>query len=217
MIQNKTKKSKKGLITSLVVLGIAIIIVGLVVISTTASQAAKSEAYKSQFTEIQGASTTFQGIYDQYFNTPSSTTRTNSDWDTYYTGIKTQIQTLTTTVSGFSYTDSRLNQAQQLLQKGLSDFASLITLAQSNIDMQFQVTNDKSKINSDKTIMAEESDFPGGYITANQTQLNTDNATLAADQKTYDEQSQELTTLAGSLGTDDSNLKAAIAAAQSNS
>lgn len=213
-LQNQVKKSKKGIVTLLIIVGVIVLAVILGGVINASNQAAKQAAYKSQLNELTGATSTFQTLYNQYFNAPSSTTRTKTDWDTYYTGVSTQVQTLTTTSSTLTYADTRLMKVQQDLTKGLSDFSSLITLAQSNIDMQFQISSDQSLITSDTSISQEEAGFPSGYVAANKTRLDTDNASLAKDQQTYKDQTTELGTLGTAMGNDDVTLRADITAAQ---
>lgn len=216
-LQNQVKKQKQNLIAFLVVVG-TLVIVAVIIIAVNVINGVSTQAeYKSQIIQLNSVNTTFQTMYSKFFSEPSSTTRTNADWDTYYAGLSTQIQTLTTTVATPSYSDPRLTKAEQDLQKALSTFSSYLTLSKSNIDMQFQINKDQSTITSDKSISAEEAGFGGGYVTANKTKLDSDNALLLKDQQIYKQQSDELAVLLDGTLTDITILKASLLAAQPTS
>lgn len=205
-LDHQPRKSTNPKVALLAVVVAAIVVSGLLLLGAS-TQSAKSTEYKSQVAQLKGINTSYQNLCNQYFNAPSSISRQKADWDTYYSGISAQIQTFTSTLSGQAYSDSRLTKIQQDIAKGLNDFSSIVILDQSNIDMQFKVSSDKATITSDKKISAQEADFSGGYVSANQTQLASDNATLADDQKTFDEQTAQLKTLTSSLSNSNVQLQ----------
>lgn len=197
-LKSQRRSNKKFFI----IVGIILICIALTYLISAVSHASINAAYKSQFSSFQGIATNYQNIYSDYFSAPTTITRTKSDWDTYYNDITQRVQIVRNSLSAISYSDKRLDAVNKDLGISINDFTEYLSLAKSNIDLQFQVSEDKNKIQSDNQLIQMDSDLPDIYNQSNRTQLAADQTTLKNDQSTYDDQTKQLNNLLSTTTSD---------------
>ncbi|HUD81436.1 MAG TPA: DnaJ domain-containing protein [Patescibacteria group bacterium] len=179
----------------------------------------KSVDYQANVSKVTKQAQQLNGIYQQYSSLPSSTTQLQSAWDSYYSGLISQVQTINT-ASNTTYSSSAINNLNSEVQTASASFINLLNLDKSATDMQFQIQTDQNKVTTDKSLVQEDTadddsdcalaeDNPyitcdrslenqaNSYLTAANTQLSTDQQS----QKTQQSQSAVLgITVLGEMG-----------------
>ena len=184
------------------------------VVGVSAYNSSRSQA---DFNKILSAYDEYSGITQQFSSLPSSTTKTKSEWDSYYDNLISQVNGVQIKSTNLSVSDAHLAILNLDFQNAMKDFVNLMTLEKSNNDLQFQIDNDKTIVNSDQAnvqsdIALDNTDcnlsVSNPYITCDRSlengakaQLITDQTQLDKDNKANQDQLTELANLGQTLKT----------------
>jgi hypothetical protein len=162
------------------------------------------QKYQADLTQLKTIDNEYFVVFRADISLPSTTTKTESEWDDYYDGLISQLLPIITSINNNTFQDSRLTQAYDSLSTAVNDLNNYLSLSKSMSDMQFQVGTDQSKLNSDQSTLASEESIyneadgliSNSYVIEFQTDVSNDKSQLATDQQTYQSQQTQTKTLA---------------------
>lgn len=211
-VKERSKSTSKPSDLPVIILSCIVVFIILVAIG------AKMSSHKSNDVNAQLASlyNRYQSTSQQFSSLPSTTTQSQSDWDSFFGNTSSQIQQIQSSVNQIiPATNNSENTFVQEFKKTLSDFNGVVTLEKSGTDLQFQVQNDQGSINTDNsTILAYEGDdnvdgapIMEGEIASEEATLSTDKATLQKDQQSLSNQQSQSAILTKTIASDNQQLK----------
>ena len=161
------------------------------------------QKYESELTQLKTINNQYYAVFREFVSLPSTTTKTQAEWDSYYDDLSSQLSPVRAAVNKNTFVDSRLSTAYNDLSNAVSDLNNDFSLSKSISDMQFQIDNDKSKLSTDQsTLSSEESIYnnadgliSNSYVTEFQTDVASDKTQLSTDQNTYQSQQTQASTL----------------------
>lgn len=172
-------------------------------------QAANAK-YQSEVASLNNLNGQYQATFQSWKNLPSTITKTKADWDSYYSGLISELSGISSAQT--QYSNAALSNYAAAIVTASNDFSSLLSLDQSSSDMQFQVQNDQSTITFDKGLVAEDEQLGSSYAVGPEGDLSTAEQQLSSDQQTLQSQTNQAKTLGSKLSTDNANLASAKSA-----
>ncbi len=195
LLNNKTTKGTSSNHSSNRLLAITLPIVAIVVLVIIVSIVVYSNHQnKVDQNKLLSLNSQLQSQYNQLASLPSSTTYTKSEWDSYYQNIIKKLKNINNQADA-SYSNPAMNSFDSAIETTSSDFINSVSLAQSASDMSFQIQSDQNTINSDKSLIIEDSQLGSSYVQAEEIQLTQDEKQLSSDQQTYTSQESQLKNL----------------------
>ena len=208
------KKKHKSIVIALVAgsVGLVLIIIVGVGITLLGQHNANKE-----ISEAQQLADKYYLATQNYSTLPSSVTKTQSQWDSYYSGLISQLKNIQQTNLQDTYTTTPLNNFKQGFGTAINDSINYLTATQSATDTSFTITADNSKIASDnnliQTFQADGAVLMASSIVSEQATLTTDQATLKNDQQTETQENNQASQIQQTLNTDYKSLGQASHAA----
>lgn len=166
--------------------------------------AAKQAAaqFDSNLSHLKDLNNEYYAVFRQFVSLPSSTTKTQSEWDSYYSGLTSQLQPVKNAVNKTYGNNSVLNGINNNLTTATDDLINLLTLEKSYQDMSFQVTNDKATLSTEQGDLDNEisiyntaPEIGSGYVDSVQSDVDTAQSQLNTDEQTQTQQEAQIKNL----------------------
>ena len=216
----KISKAKKLAVGGIILSTVVALFYGgaTILVAQSNHKAQLNQAYQTNLNQIGTLANQYDNVYHQFNNLPSTTTNTKSGWDSYYSGLVSQVQAIQTSSSNNSYSNTSLATFNTSIQTACGDFINLLNLDESNSDMNFQITSDQDQLTSDQTTLSSEESLNNNgiaeglpsdptYVNEYETKVANDNTRLANDQQTLKNQQSQAATLSTTVLTDSSTME----------
>ena len=196
----KSKRRTKRWI-ALGIIGLILVgCIGLALINNTTTSA-KHDQFVKDSKQAKDFYNQLVDLNNQISSLPSATTKTQAEWDTYYSDRSSDLQSIQVSFEETSFNEPSKDGFTRDFKKALSDYSGLLTLDKSTSDLRFQIQSDNNTVTSDTNLVNEQeatarigcfSSCDYSYVNAAKTQLATDTNTLNKDQQYLSEATSQL-------------------------
>jgi len=206
----RPKHKKLYLISGLFVLIALVIVIGIVELLRYQTN--------NQISKVRNEFKQYYAEELQFSTLPSTATKTQVQWNSYYSGYISQFQTLEKHVLGNNVSNQSLKTFDGNFYKALTDNVNLLTLMKNYIDTSYQIESDQSTISSDQSTLQLDTSQDNQncalsqsnpYITCDysledqaKATLISDESQLTSDQQTYQKQGNQIVSLVKQVKAD---------------